>query len=93
MKSASSLCVLAMAAALSSPANALYKCATKDVVVYQDRPCVTGTQAVLKVVVPTSGDSPWKPVKYASPTVEAAAKDASLVAIRVPVVVTPPPND
>jgi prepilin-type N-terminal cleavage/methylation domain-containing protein len=47
---APSLCVLAMTAVLSSPANALYKCATKEGVVYQDRPCLTGTETVVTIV-------------------------------------------
>ena len=60
---APSLCVLAMAAVLSSHANAfdgraLYRCATKDVVVYQDQACVTGTQTEVKIVVPTFRASP-----------------------------------
>ena len=60
---APSLCVLAMAAVLSSHANAfdgraLYRCATKDIVVYQDQACVTGAQTEVKIVVPTFGASP-----------------------------------
>lgn len=94
MKTAPSLCALAMAALLSSPANAFYKCVAKGEVMYQDRPCLIGTETVVKIVVPTFGELPRKkPVQSARPNVEAAGKDDSLAVIRVPVVVTPPPQD
>jgi len=93
MNTAASLCVLAMTAVLSSHANAFYKCTTKGEVLYQDRPCLTGTETVVKIVVPTFGESPRKVFQYARPKVEAAVKDDSVMAIRVPVVVIPAPND
>ena len=93
MKTAPSLCALAMAALLSSPANAFYKCVAKGEVMYQDRPCLVGTETVVKIVVPAFGESPRKLFQYSRPNVEAAAKDDSFAVIRVPVVVTPPPQD
>ena len=131
MKTAPSLCVLATAALLSSHAHALdakafYRCAMKEFVVYQDTACLTGIQTMVQIVVPTFGESGWKPVLYAQPTAEAAGtgsktavkivvltatesprksvqsarptveateKDDLLVSIRVPVIVTAPPQE
>ena len=93
MKTAASLCALAMAALLSSPANAFYKCVAKGEVMYQDRPCLAGTETVVKIVVPSFGESPRKLFQYARPKVDAAENDDSVVAISQPVVATPPPKD
>ena len=48
-----SLCVLAIAATLSSPSHAVYRCTTPDnQVAYQDTPCSTGTATPVSIVLP-----------------------------------------
>jgi hypothetical protein len=92
MKCAASFCVLVWAAVLSSHANALHKCVTQDGVVYQDRPCLTGTDSVVQVVVPAFGESPPTPTRYARAKVEPSVKEGAMVAVPVSIVAIPPPK-
>jgi len=93
MKTASSLCALAAAAIFPGHANALYKCVSNDAVVYQDRPCVTGAETTVEMVVPTFGESSRIAVRHTRATALVPAKDdAALVAVPLIVPVPPPKN-
>ena len=93
MKTATSFCLLAVAAMLSGHAHALYKCTTKEGVVYQDRPCATGTETVVQFVTTSLGESPQTPIRYARTKVDATIDDSSLAAVPVSVVVKLPPKN
>ena len=58
MKATTALCVAIAAAAFAGPANAIFKCTTAKGVIYQDRPCQTGTETDLQIVVPTGEAAP-----------------------------------
>ena len=58
MKNTTLLCAFAVVAALSSPAEAIYKCMTPKGVVYQDRPCKEGSESDVMIVIPTGQLAP-----------------------------------
>ena len=93
MKTVPSLFALAIAAALSGPASALYKCETKDGIVYQDRVCQAGGQTMVAIVVPTFGESPRKPHPNPKSAVVPTAKADQLVTVPVYLHATPAPKD
>ena len=72
MKKTTLFCALAMAAAFSGHAEAIYKCTTPKGVVYQDRPCKEGTESDVTIVIPTGEMAP-----KASPTQDDSAQPNS----------------
>jgi hypothetical protein len=57
MKKTPLLIVFSIAAALSSPSHAIYRCTTNDHVVYQDTPCERGTGTLVSIVLPQGMES------------------------------------
>jgi hypothetical protein len=58
MSKGSLLSVMIIAAAFAGNAEAVYKCTTSKGVVYQDHPCIVGTETDLQLVVPTGQVAP-----------------------------------
>ena len=88
-----SLCVLAIAATLSSPSHAIYRCTTNDHVVYQDTPCERGTGTLVSIVLPRGMEpAPATPPKSRARG-EADSTDDGLVAVPVSVKVADKPRE
>jgi hypothetical protein len=58
MKTTTAFCLALAALAFAGPANAIFKCTTAKGVVYQDRPCRTGNETDVTIVVPTGEVAP-----------------------------------
>ena len=61
MKNVSLICAMAAVAAFAGPAHAIFKCTTAKGVVYQDRPCREGSEADVRIVIPTGEIAPRVP--------------------------------
>ena len=78
-----SLCVMAIAATLSSPSHAVYKCTTDDRVVYQDKPCSTGPGELVSILVPRGMESEQAASPKSRARAEPDAASDGLVAVPV----------
>jgi hypothetical protein len=78
-----SVCVLAIAASLSSPSHAVYRCTTDDRVTYQDTPCSTGTGVLVSIVLPRGMESVQAVAPKSRARAEADPTDDGLVAVPV----------
>jgi hypothetical protein len=52
------LCAIVICAGFAVPAEAIYKCTTAKGVIYQDRPCLEGTETGVQIVIPTGELAP-----------------------------------
>src|SRR4030095_3508648 len=64
MKATTVLFVALAAAAFAGPASAVFKCTTAKGVVYQDRPCLEGSETDVRLTVPSGQIAP----KVTAPT-------------------------
>ena len=81
-------CAIAIAAMLSSPAHAVYKCTTDDRVVYQDTPCSNGTGTLVNIAIAQGSETTPtitpKPRSRAEPVVMGDGLVAVPVSIKIP---------
>jgi hypothetical protein len=79
---------IAIGALISGPATAVYKCAAQGEIVYQDRPCLAGTETVVSINVPHFGEPERAAVRTARAPTQPAPQDAS--AVEVPLLLSIP---